>query len=309
MNRLRRSNEWIRAQVLTLGSTAAGVVVGESPYQTRAQLYDVMRDVANGIIPDAYVNDDMKRGLLTEPLHRQLLEDELGVTVHPHDQDQFIYNPAYPWAHALPDGWILATGEEIPVQLKCPRPRAWHEIKLRGIHGHWLLGSMHSLAVTGAPYEHFSVLNVETMRLIHFPVYPDAKIIDDLMAIEDQFYAAFEAGIRPLEPIEKIAMPNINGQMVEFVTDEALDLSRQWIEADELLADAEALKQQVEAKIKSWMGEARVIQLPGTRFYSIGSPGKKSIDKKAMQRDGIDPTKYEKTGNPYTTFRGYRIGE
>lgn len=309
--KLKRSDEWIKQHLLTVGSTASAVVAYESPYRTAAQLFDVMREAQAGVIAETQVTDDMKRGILTEPLHRQLLEDEIGVTVHDHDQDKFLTNDKYPWAHALPDGWLLSTGEEIPVQLKCPRSRSWHEIKLKGLHGHWLLGSQHTLAITGAAYEYFSVLNVETMRLIHFPVYPDPELIAWLMDIERKFYARFLEGVRPEEEyVKPLDMPDIggDGSLLQLTDDNALAASAAYLEADELLAESENLKEFAVSRIKDLIGEARVAELPGLRVYHTPQDGRVTLDKKAMQKDGIELAKYEKRGQPFTTFRGFRLG-
>lgn len=312
---LRRSPEWIQKQLLTIGGSAAGVVAGESPYQTPAELYDVMVAADSGFATEKLLNDDMRRGILTEPLHRQLLEDELKIKVHEHDQDTFLHNEQYPWAHALPDGWLyLTTGEDsaetIPVQLKCPRPRAWHEIKLKGIHGHWWLGSQHVLALTGAPYEHFSVLNVETMRLIHFPVYRDDAAIEHLMRIEKTFYESFQARQRPPEtPSERIEMPVFAGELLKLEDEEALDAASTLIEAREITREAQALEEAAKKKIQALMGDARVAELPGLRAYNLLHDGRVTLDKPMMLADGIDVGKYEKRGKPYREFRTYRLGK
>ena len=81
---LKRSNEWIATQLLTLGSTAAGVIGGQSPYQKLPELYDAMVAAAEGRITEKDLNDDMRRGLLTEPLHRSLLSEALGHRVDEH---------------------------------------------------------------------------------------------------------------------------------------------------------------------------------------------------------------------------------
>ncbi len=309
---LTKSPDWIKNQLLTLGSTAAGIVAGESPYTTPAELYDQMVAAAEDRINPKEMNDDMRRGLLTEPLHRQLLEDHLGKVIHDHDQDCFILNPAMPWAHALPDGWLLHPDmpETIPVQLKCPRPRSWHEIKLKGLHGYWLLGTQHSLAVTEAPYEQFSVLNPETFRILTFPVYPDAQIIERLMQIEKEFYAAFLERRRPAEAeTPRIELPAIMGTLKYLDTTEAMEARDFYKTATQLMEDAEALVDEAKARIARMMGEAEVVEFPGLRVYWRDMPGRKTTDKEAMQRDGIDPKKYEKQGAPYKQMNAYWLGK
>lgn len=312
---LQRSPEWLRQQVLTIGSSAAGTVVGASPYpdQTPALLYDAMVAAADGTIAEKHINDDMRRGLLTEPLHRYLLEEMLGKTIHEHAQNEFIYNYAMPWAHALPDGWMIFTKDDesdtvrIPVQLKCPRVKNWYDIKLKGVHGYWLLGSQHTLAVTGAPFEQFSVLNVESMRCLTFTVERDEKLISDLMAIEETFFKAFVARTPPLklaqEPIE---LPeNLGGEMITVHTEEAANAAAAWLAARAFKREAEALESDARDNIKTLMGTARAAELPGLRAYRTQQSGRLTYDHKAMSRDGIGLTKYERHGKPFDTFRAY----
>lgn len=320
VNELRRTPEWIAKQLLTIGSSAAGITAGESPYpdQTPARLFDSMAAARDGRFSEKIVNDDMRRGILTEPLHRWLLQQELSaehgvpVIVHDHDQEEFIYNSTMPWAHALPDGWIYEISENekwanhIPVQLKCPRVKSWHEIRLKGIHGYWLLGSQHTLAVTGAPYEYFSVLNVETMRTIHFKVPRDEVLIAELMRMERKFFDAFAAGIRPMELLsEKIEMPPTTGELVTIKGEDAANAAAAFMAAREFRREAEELEVEASSRIKALMGEATVADVPGLRCYNRMQEGRTSIDKDRLKRDGIDLAKYEKQGNPFKTFRAY----
>lgn len=311
---MQRSNDWITKQLLTIGSSAAGVVAGESPYQTQFELYTAMVEAEAGHITEKHLNDDMKRGILTEPLHRQLLSEYLNVKVHDHDQDVFLYSDQYHWAHALPDGWTydLTIADEpvkIPVQLKCPRVRSWHEIKLRGIHGHWLLGSQHTLAITGAPYEHFSVLNPETMRLISLVVYRDQKLIDGLMDMEKKFYAMFMERTPPLNMAdERIELPPSTGELVTIDSKEAHTAATTYFEAKAILDDAKALYELAVTRIKELMGPSRVADLPGLRAYKTAQRGRVSYDHGAMGKDGIDLEKYAKRGDDYEQFRAYSKG-
>lgn len=312
---LTRSHEWLTKQLITLGSSAAGVVANESPYQSPVDLYTAMVAAAEGRITAKDMNDDMKRGIVTEPLHRDLLASEIGKRVHDHNQDDFIYNDQYPWAHALPDGWVLYNSEEppahgnIPVQLKCPRVRGWQEIKLKGIHGHWLLGSQHTLAVTGAPYEIFSVLNPESMRLIYFPVYRDEKLILSLMDMEKKFYATFMERTPPFSlEQERIELPPLTGELTVIDSLEATHAAEAFMDAKALLDDAKALYETAVSKIKELMGEARVVDLPGLRAYQSNQLGRVTYDYKAMQKDGIVLDKYAKRGDDYVQFRTFRRG-
>lgn len=309
---LIKSDTWIYEQIMTLGGSAAGVVAGESPYSTPAEHYDTMVEAFDGAgtLQGKPLNNDMRRGLMTEPIHRELLSVELGIEVHDHPQNNFIYNTDYPWAHALPDGWLYPTdSEQVPVQLKCPRARSWYDIKRKGIHGYWLLGTQHSLAVTGAPYEYFSVLNADAFELVHFPVYPDQGLIDSLMQIEEEFYCAFKKRERPTEEKPHIDMPKPTGSIITLDDKEALEAATFFRECKQMVGDAKALMVEAESKVKSLMGDAEVMEIPGWRFYNTAQDGRKTFDKKAMAEDDIDFSKYQKRGKPFKTFRSYNIAK
>lgn len=288
----RRSPEWMRQQLVTIGSSASGVVAGLSQYQSRLELYDAMVAAAEGEVTEKELTDDMRRGLLTEPLHRQLLEDTLGRTVHEHPQDEFMYNAKYPWAHALPDGWLYDISLEtppdvqvIPVQLKCPRIKSWYDIKLRGIHGYWLIGSQHCLAVTGAPYEYFSVLNVEAMRLLHFPVYRDDELIGALMEIEREFHEQFQRRARPPETAPALTAPALNGKLLTLDTREAHDVAEAYIASRTVRDEAAQLMEEAELRMRKLMGDARVVQLPKLVYYRIPVKGRETPTYRAYIKE------------------------
>ena len=309
----RRSVDWLQKQLLTIGSSAAGVIAGASPYQTPAQLYDVMVAAADGVLTEKDFTDDMRRGLVTEALHRDLLAEAIGARVHDHDQEKFLYHDKYPWAHALPDGWIVRVSDDethfadIPVQLKCPRLKGWHEVRLKGVHTYWLLGSQHTLAMTDAPYEIFSVLNVETMRPLWFRVERDEGLISSLMALEKGFFEMFLSRERPFElmPME-IELPPLTGDYLELNTAEAQTAALAYLEADDLFRHAKELRDEAEKKIKLLMGEAKAADLPGLRAYRSRQTGRVTHDYEAMEKDGIALEKYRKQGEAFETFRAFR---
>lgn len=313
---MKRSYDWLSRQLLTIGSSAAGVVAGESPYSTPFELYTAMVDAVAGCITAKDMNDDMRRGILTEPLHRELLAEKLGMEVDDHNQEEFLYNAKFPWAHALPDGWVAEGADwheafsihRIPVQLKCPRVRSWYELKLKGIHGHWLLGSQHALAVTGAPYEHFSVLNPESMQLLTFVVERDEAIIDSLMNMEKKFYERFLERLPPEDTRVRIELPPLTGDLVEIYSKDAEAAAASYLDAKEMLEEAEALCDISAARLKEIMGSARVADMPGLRAYRSNQKGRPTYDYKAMGADGIDVEKYSKRGDDFETFRVFKRG-
>lgn len=308
-----KSDHWLLEQARTIGATAAATVCGENPYESIHDLWPRMRAaVKEGAVPQALAaNDHMRRGLLTEPLHLALLEEATGRDVIPHDQDQFVYHMEMPFAHDLPDGWIDQDGLTLPVQLKCPTSRNWHKIRLEGLHGQWLIGAQHTLAMHGAPMLYFSVLNPESMRLLHFPVLRDDALIAVIVSREHEFYRSVLDGVPPpVEPQEKIELPEIGGELVKIEGAEALATAAAWLEVEQLEQEIESLREAAKRKMLTLAANHAVFELPGLRVYNRELPGRATFDSKAMKKahPEIDYAPFEKQGKPYRTFRTYHIG-
>lgn len=304
-----KSLEWLLAHKSTIGSTASSTVVGLNPYQDSLDLWDdMLYAIEQKKVISGKTNGDMQRGILTEPLHRDLLSDVTGLEVFDHDQDDFVVDQNKPWAHTLPDGWVMFEGKRVPLQLKCPRPQGFADMKLNGIHDYWLLGTQHSMAITKCDVEYFSVLNPVTMELLHFPIYRDDTLINDLMEIEEKFFDSLKRSTRPEEtPLLKVHLPP--GELVVIDSEEAIQAASSYLLSREILLEAEALQGQAKNRLKALMGDAHVVQLPGLRCYNTQCDGRASLDTDKMIRAGINVDEFIKIGKPYTHFRAYPYKE
>jgi len=312
-----KSKDWGNQHRLTIGSSIAAAVCGVHPYMTIAQAYDYM----TGAEPPAEMNQHMERGILLEPIARKKLAQHLKIGIEPHDQSAFVYNDKYPFAHALPDGWIqvlapAADGDghdrlEIPVELKVPTPQNWQMLRLKGVHDYWLIQCMHVIAVTNAPWLDFGALNPVTMQILPVRVNRDDDLIDSVMNREAEFFQTVRHGKRPEEtPPAPIELPEIGGEMVTLTGDDALAAAAAYLEAEQILKDAEALKESSKARIEELMAGDGVAELPGLRVYNREQAGRVTFDKKALSKahPEIDLALYEKRGKPFKTFRAYRLG-
>lgn len=313
-----KSQDWSNQHRLTIGSSIAAAVCGVHPYMTVVQAYDYM----TGIEPPAEMNQHMERGVLLEPIARKKLAQHLKASIEPHDQYSFIYNDRYPFAHALPDGWIpvltpAADGDghdrlEIPVELKVPTPQNWQMIRLKGVHDYWLIQCMHVIAITNAPWIEFGALNPVTMQVLPVRVNRDDGLIDSMMEREAAFFEQVRKGQRPTEEQpEAIELPEIGGEMVTLTDDDALAAAAAYCEAEQILKDAEALKESAKSRIEELMAGADVAELPGLRIYNREQAGRITFDKKALAKahPEIDLNKFEKHGKPFKTFRAYLLGK
>lgn len=76
-------------------------------------------------------------------------------------------------------------------------------------------------------------------------------------------------------------------------------------EARQIREDAESWEEEIKATIQEQMGFQPIVEGGGARVYWTWQEGRMNLDKKALAKDGIDLSKYEKAGKPFRTFRPY----
>lgn len=305
-----RTRDWLIEHASKIGSTAASTLAGANPYQTIPQLYDSMVGAADGIIPPPFNNCHTLRGLMTEEINRALLSDKLGLEITSHDQNQFVYNPNYTFARALPDAKTRYEGEEVTAQFKCPTSINWHKQKLYGFPNHYYVQSQHTMAVLGTALEIFSVLDSQTMALQVKFIERDQDFIDGLMILEADFSLTLQQRKRPDEletETQALTMPPYSGEVAIFETEQARDAVQAYLTACELLKEAEELKAGAAQNIKNLIGDAEVADLPGLRVYHRQSKGSMRFDTKAALLAGLDLSPYYAPTKPFRSFRTYAL--
>lgn len=305
-----KSLSWIDEHKKTIGSSIAAAVCGVNPYMTPAHAFDYM----TGNALPAEMNGHMERGIVLEPTARRKLADRLGVQIEPNAEHGFSYSARYPFAHALPDGWIRFGGIAIPVELKVPTPQNWQTIRLKGVHDYWLIQCMWQIAVTDVPHLEFGALNPVTFEIIHVNVPRDQELIDSIMTRAVLFWENLKRGIRPAEEqssADQIVLPEVGGEMVTLTGGDALAAAAGLIEAQNIKKDAEELEALAKARIVELMAGADVAELPGLRIYNREQAGKISFDKKALAKEHpkIDLSRFEKQGKPFRVFKSYKLGK
>lgn len=132
---------------ITIGGSDAPVVAGVSSFKTRQELADELLGMEEP--PDLSENENVKRGLLSEPLVRALFAVE-----HPnlkvYDGTGIVYySKKYPWMSASLDGICIepSTGKYFILELKsCLWSRQW-----QGDYApdNYFVQVLHQMAVTG----------------------------------------------------------------------------------------------------------------------------------------------------------------
>src|SRR5690606_34059824 len=134
INLIQGSSEWLILRKSKITATDAPIIMGESPYKSKKELY------LEKIDPNFELksNDRMRRGTDLEPVARQMFILTTGVYVEP----RVVLKE---WAMASLDG-IDETGKII-VEIKCPGIKD-HEKALNGhVPDHYFAQLQHQMYV------------------------------------------------------------------------------------------------------------------------------------------------------------------
>lgn len=268
---LEKPEAWRIKQASTIGGSSAAAVVGESRFTTRRDLWRKMVDARRGMLAPSHIGDDLRRGLLLEPLARDLLAEKLGERIREHDQNEFVVDPSKPWAHCLPDGWL---NPKRIVELKIPRPGTIARVKTRGMLHEWFVQAQHNLGVTGADVCVFGLLDPITCEVHTENVFRADGYIGDLMVAEAEF---FEAVVDNREPCDHaFESPKIEddgsqeaGAPVVVDTDEARDLARTLLRLRDARDDAADMFEVFKVRLLDAVGDSTdAVEIPGLDYSS-----------------------------------------
>jgi putative phage-type endonuclease len=301
----KKTRKWLEEHYQTIGGSAAPVVTGHSPFKTQAELAEEMRNPEAR--PDLSNNKDVKRGSLLEPVVRQLITEAMGKGCKPHPQALFQYNSDYPWAHALPDGWV---GNE-PVEIKCPRPQKFQKILMEGLPPDYIAQAHHNIEVMGAERLHFAILCCISMDIILVPIEADVPKQVEMMQAEGRWFQRYQDGDMfadqlPESPV--VEMPEYTGTVQLLAGDEAMTAALAWLEADQLEADAKELKTLARERMTAEMNGSDVAEVPDVlRLYNKIQAGRRTFDHKAAVKADPLLERFYQNGQPFRTFRAYPI--
>jgi predicted phage-related endonuclease len=280
-------DEWRRVQSLTIGGSSAAAVIGKSRFKTPQLLWDQLRaaTVENRVPPRLQESNDMRRGNILEPIALDQLGKYLSRAVTPHDQCDFLYNPALPWAHALPDGWM---GEEL-VEVKVPRPATIVKCVTGALIEEWYYQAQHNMAVARATCPqcdkcHVGLLDPMTCLIHDFVVNFNEVVACELMDAERTFMESVRAGNRPEgEAAEKLSTAEDAGESVILDTPEVKALASSYIELNEIKKEADDSIKTVKARLKKELGTSPVTVVPGVaRIHNKRCKDSVGFDKHAL---------------------------
>lgn len=195
------SDEWLEARRGLITASAIGQLItpatirAASNDKSRALIAQLAAERITGRVDPVFVNDDMMRGNLHEPIARDKYAETNNVTV---EQVGFMVREFSGGVRigASPDGLVNTDGG---LEIKCPRAKAHIQTILSGDVPPWNMAQVQtSLLVSGRDYWDFVSFS-SGLPLFTKRVFPDAKWHDAIITAATNAELAIGAMVRNFE--------------------------------------------------------------------------------------------------------------
>lgn len=286
MLNVEKPDHWRLEHMRTIGASNAPRIVGKARFKpTKRGLWGLMRDANAGKVPPPLgPSDDLRRGSRFEATALELMAETLQVSVTPHDQDTFVYNPAMPWAHVLPDGWIGTRTAEV----KCPRPATVARCNAEGLIPEWWVGRQHTLAVTETDIAYVGILDPISALLHTFEVRRDETFIRGLLDEERRFYESLGDAECPWQDEEQQDEEPMPGKVI-LEGEDAVSTATAFARLYRLVKESESMLNDAKARLIALSRNAESFEVPGIlRVRHKAQAGSLLFDKEAAIREFPD---------------------
>lgn len=254
-------------------------------------------------------NHHTERGNALEPLVIKMLKKKYKYSIGcPKPR----VSNAYPFMRGNIDGLVVAKGreclqDEIVLEVKCPSMNVFQKIKREGVLLSWIVQAQHYMYVWDVRKALFAIFNAELWELLTFDITRDeGTILNGLIAEEQKFWKMVQEGTIPKQLPEgdkrckKCTRRKVCGRDIPEAIDQAEegyseipDLSenieysqavRDYINADEVLEEAEALKQDARTRLEKIIGDRPYVRGAGVKI-SYMTVQSYRIDTKLLEKD------------------------
>ena len=296
--------QWLEERRKGIGGSDSPAIFGVSPFRNALDVYyDKL-----GIAPPEPETPAMARGAALEPIAADLYAKQTGYQLEM-DNANFVH-PHIEFITVNTDRRIVSSAGDGVLEIKCPGLHVFSRCKREGLPDYYIIQLQHGMGVTGRKWGAFAVFSAERWELLHFEVKRDDALIDMIFDADIKFWKEhIEKQIPPTVSHETMPeIPPIGGEVVTLNTKEMATAVEELRIANEIMAEAKGLREYAEKHIKALMAENNTDAIELTnrfRGYWRQQDGRKSLDKKRMIADGIDLSKYEKTGKPFKVFKPY----
>jgi putative phage-type endonuclease len=269
---IQGTEEWLELRKTKITATDAPVIMSESHWKTKIQLYHEKKseDVFN------FCNSAMQRGTDLEPIARNLFIIQTGIFVEP----KVVIKD---WAMASLDG-ISECGKYI-VEIKCPGSKD-HAIALQGkVPDHYYAQLQHQMWVCDVEKMHyFSFDGTDGLAVV---VLRNDEYIEKMIAEEFKFYQCIINDIEP-ESSENDYIERDDSLWKQF--------SSQWISINCQIKELQKQEEEIRNQLIFLSGKSNCkgngislcqVQRKGNVDYSK-IPELKGIDLEKYRKDSIN---------------------
>jgi len=291
-----------------LGGSDIGSVLGVNPYKSKRKL--ALQKL--GLEPEDEENAAMQRGSALEPIVATLFQEKTGIKVVV--ENKVLVHPDHPWMLGNVDRWTNPGSPETGIlEIKCPGMAMFSKIRREGLPPHMITQLQWYMGLTGTKNGFFAIFNSELWKLEHFEVQSDPELIELMTAEAEKFWTDLQNGIVPEEnsgPVIDLLPTVQTGELIKIESEEWNLAVREYREAEEILSEAQELKDGAKGELIKLMGESLIAEGGGVRIYNKFQNGRISIDSKRLKKALPEVhAKYAKTGAPFQTFRMFNLRE
>lgn len=275
--------EWLEIRRTGIGSSDAPAVCGISPWKTPAGVWAEKL----GLVPESTMTEPMEWGLRLEDAIGRAYSDRTGKALV---RRGIVRHPETTWLLASPD-FIREDGAAI-VECKNVGDQAadqWGEPGTDEIPEHYLVQVQHQMAATGIRQVDVAAL-FGGRRLAIYTVHFDAATVEEILAIEADFWRLVEAKedpghdwAHPSTPalVEALNKPTDRRAVLP---ESALELIYEYERLGEVGSQTEKERKAVKARIIDLLGDA------GEGLLADG----RIVSRKTIERAGytVEPSSY-----------------
>lgn len=279
MQLVQGSPEWLEWRRGGIGSSDAPAVLGESPFRTPFQVFEIKK----GRAPESADNENMRRGRELEPKAREAYQKQTGILMPAENLE----HPTMPFIRASFDGLNLGAG--LILEVKCGRSS--HEMALAGkIPEYYKAQLAHQMLVANVNTVHYFSFNGEEGKLIEF--HRNEQYEKELITKEKAFW----------DCVTKDEAPEFIDRDYTSITDpDAISWASNYRSLDAQIKELEAKKVGAREALIALAAGERII-CNNVMVYSATRKGNVNY-KSIPELKGVDLEKYRGKSSSVTTVR------
>jgi len=259
--------EWLEQRKLGIGSSEVGTILGVNPYETPYQLWRRK----TGIDPPVPENPFMRWGHYLEDGVAKCFEEETGHTVIKASAgDWLAVDKQRDYLRVSPDRtyWLgKSRANDAKGIVECKSTRM--KVDADNIPPYWFAQLMYQLGVMNYREGYLAWVNRETLNFGTMQVAFDKDLYSAMVDCLEKFWTEnLVGGKEPdIVTIEDVMLkyPRSNAGKTVEITDEVMDAINEIKTTKPLIKELESKVKEAEDTVKTFMADAEVLCLPGTK--------------------------------------------